>query len=142
MPKSLNGIELLGIFRENDAQMVFVIDEYGEGKGLVTLQNILEAMTGEFPQGESGNLKSEMSGDASWLLDGLLPIQDLKDRLGLSIIPDEGLNCYHTLGGMMFNLMGHIPETFEHCTWESWRFEVIEMDGRRIDKVLASRIVE
>ena len=78
--------------------------------------------------------------DGSWLFDGLIPIPELKDRLELSGVPDEAKGQYNTLGGMMMWLCGHIPRTGEKMRWENWELEVVDLDGNRVDKVLASRL--
>ena len=79
--------------------------------------------------------------DGSWLLDGHIPVQDLKDRLGLDEVPEEEKGRYHTLSGMMMLLTGRLPSEGDTVTWEAWRFEVMDMDGKKIDKVLATRCV-
>ena len=137
VPESLTGMQLLGEFRANGAQMVFVIDEYGDLMGLVTLQDVLEAVTGEFQPRDPEDAWGLMREDGSWLLDGLIPILELKDRLELKSVPEEDKGRYHTLSGMLLWLLGRVPQTGDLVDWEQWRLEVIDMDGRRIDKVLA-----
>jgi putative hemolysin len=78
--------------------------------------------------------------DGSWLLDGLIPIPELKDRLGLKGAPEEHKGRYNTLSGMMMWLIGSLPRTGDVAEWEGWRFEVVDLDGNRIDKVLAGRL--
>jgi putative hemolysin len=80
--------------------------------------------------------------DGSWLLDGHIPVPELKDRLGLATVPDEERGRYHTLSGMMMLLTGRLPQTADAVTWEDWRLEIVDMDGRTIDKVLATRMPE
>ncbi len=140
VPELLTGMKLLEQFRESGVQMVFVVDEYGEILGLITLQDVLEALTGEFRSRDPEDVWAIQREDGSWLLDGLIPIQDLKDRLGLKGVPDEQKGRYNTLGGMMMWLIGSIPRTCDVVEWEGWHFEVIDLDGNRIDKVLASRL--
>jgi putative hemolysin len=119
--------------------MAFVVDEYGAVLGLVTPHDLMEAIAGEFrspvPE-ESWALKRP---DGSWLLDGALPVEDLRDRLTLKSLPDGAQARFQTLGGMMLFLLGRIPRTGEAAEWEQWRLEVMDMDGKRVDKVLASR---
>lgn len=122
--------------------MVFVVDEYGEVDGLVTLSDVIESVTGErHPQSteESWAVQRE---DGSWLLDGLIPILELKDRLGIKHVPEEEKGRYHTLSGMMMWLLGRLPSTGDISTWDGWRLEVVDLDGRRIDKVLATPLLE
>ena len=78
--------------------------------------------------------------DGSWLMDGLIPIPELKDRLDLREAPEEDRGRYNTLSGMVMLLLGRVPRTADHVEWESWRFEIVDMDGKRIDKVLVTRI--
>jgi putative hemolysin len=140
VPESLTGMKLLEQFRESGVQMVFVVDEYGEILGLVTLQDVLEALAGEFKPRDPEDFWAVQREDGSWLLDGLIPIPELKDRLGLKSVPEEDKGRYHTLGGMMMWLIGRLPHTSDVTKWEGWRFEVVDLDGNRIDKVLAIRL--
>jgi putative hemolysin len=142
VPESLTGMELLDQFRSSGSQMVFVVDEYGGVEGLVTFSDIIESVTGELlPQSteESWAVQRE---DGSWLLDGLIPILELKDRLGIKRVPEEEKGRYHTLSGMMMWLLGRLPSTGDISTWDGWRLEVVDLDGRRIDKVLATPLPE
>lgn len=140
VPESLTGMELLEQFRANNRQMVFVIDEYGEVLGLVTLQDLLEAVTGEFQPRDVDDAWAVQRDDGSWLLDGLIPVPELKDRLELRSVPEEDKGRYHTLSGMIMLLLGRVPNTADHTEWEGWRLEVVDMDGKRIDKILATPI--
>ncbi len=140
VPETLTGIKLLEQFRESGVQMVFVIDEYGEILGLVTLQDVLEALTGEFTPRDPKDVWSVQREDGSLLLDGLIPIPELKDRLNLKSVPEEQKGRYNTLSGMMMWLIGSVPRTSDVTEWEGWRLEVIDLDGNRVDKVLASRL--
>lgn len=142
VPESLTGMELLEQFRVSGTQMVFVIDEYGEIQGLATLQDVLEAVTGEFKSHNAEDAWAIQRADGSWLLDGLIPIPELKDRLDLKAVPEEDKSRYHTLGGMMMWLLGRLPHTGDVAEWEQWRLEVVDLDGKRIDKVLASHLPE
>jgi putative hemolysin len=120
--------------------MVLIIDEYGEINGLVTLQDVLEAVTGEFKPRSQEDAWAVQREDGSWLLDGLIPIPELKDRLELKSVPEEGRGRYHTLSGLVMWLAGRLPQTGDVMTWENWRLEVVDLDGKRIDKVLATPI--
>ena len=137
VPESLTGMELLENFKDSGGQMVFVIDEYGEIQGIVTLHDMMEAITGEFKPQHQDDAWAVQRDDGSWLLDGLIPITELKDRLGLRSVPEEDKGRYHTLSGMLMLQLGRLPQTADHCDWEGWRLEVVDMDGTRIDKVLA-----
>ena len=142
VPESLTGMELLEQLRTSATPMVFVIDEYGEIQGLVTLRDVLEAVTGEFKPRDTEDAWAVQRADGSWLLDGMIPIPELKDRLGLQEAPEEEKGRYHTLSGMMMWLLGHLPRTGDTTQWEQWQLEVVDLDGKRVDKVLASRLAD
>ncbi len=142
VPESLTGMELLEQLRTSATPMVFVIDEYGEIQGLVTLQDVLEAVTGEFKSRNIEDAWAVQRADGSWLLDGMIPIPELKDRLELQEAPEEEKGRYHTLSGMMMWLLGHLPHTGDIAQWEKWQLEIVDLDGKRVDKVLASRLPE
>jgi putative hemolysin len=139
VPETLNGIELLDNFRALGGHAAFVVDEYGEVVGMVTITDLIEAITGEFKPRNAEDAWAIRREDGSWLLDGLIPIPELKDRLGLAAAPEEERARYHTLSGMMLLLLGKLPRTGDIATWEEWRLEIVDIDGMRIDKVLASK---
>ena len=139
VPETLTGMELLDNFRESHVQMAFVIDEYGEVQGLVTLQDLVEAITGEFRPRDPQTSWAVQRDDGSWLLDGHIPVPELKDRLELATVPEEDRGRYQTLSGMMMLLTGRLPKVADAVNWEGWHFEIVDMDGKTIDKVLASR---
>ena len=138
VPETLNGMELLEQFKASSVHMAFVVDEYGELQGMVTQQDLLEAITGEFKPQRAEDAWAVQREDGSWLLDGNIPIPELKDLLSLKTVPEEDKQHYHTLAGMLLLEMGRVPQTGEHITWEGWKLEVIDMDAKRIDKVLAT----
>ncbi len=140
VPETLSGMELLEQFRVSAAQFVFVVDEYGEVQGMITVRDVLEAITGEFSTPTSDDAWAVQREDESWLFDGLIPVPELKDRLGLKELPDEDRGRYNTLAGMIMLLLGRLPRTADAVEWETWRFEVVDLDGKRVDKVLASRL--
>lgn len=138
VPETLTGMELLDNFRASDVHVAFVIDEFGEVLGIVTLHDLVEVITGEFEQRDPASAWARQRDDGSWLLDGHIPIPDLKDRLGLDAVPEEDKGRYHTLSGMLMLLTGRLPSEGDTETWEGWRFEIVDMDGKKIDKVLAT----
>jgi len=140
VPETLTGMELLDNFRSSNVHMAFVIDEYGAVQGIVTLQDLIEAITGEFQPRDQHTSWAVQREDGSWLLDGHIPVQELKDRLDLDGVPEEEKGRYHTLSGMLMLLIGRIPVVAEAVLWEGWRFEVVDMDGKTVDKVLATRL--
>lgn len=139
IPESFSGMALLEHFRATNSQMVFVVDEYGDLKGIVTLQNLLEALTGEFNPSSGNDLMVIQRDDGSLLLDGLLSAPELKDALGLADLPGEVTREYETLNGLFMYLLGRVPVTTDKVVLEPWTLEIVDMDGMRIDKVLAIR---
>lgn len=139
VPESLTGMELLENFKASGVQLAFVIDEYGELLGMVTLQDLLEAITGEFKPRHAEDTWGVKREDGSWLLDGIIPIPELKDRLDLKSVPEEERERYHTLSGMMMLLLGRLPRISDKVSWEGWSFEIVDMDDKRIDRVMAVR---
>ncbi len=139
VPETLSGMELLEQFRERATRMVFVVDEYGVVQGVITLRDVLEAITGEFTVTEDDDAWAVQREDGSWLIDGLIPAPELKDRLGLKELPDESRGRYNTLAGMVMLLLGRLPKTTDSVRWQGWRFEVVDLDGKRVDKVLVTR---
>ena len=142
VPETLSGMELLEHFRAASADLVFVVDEYGEVQGLITERDVLEAITGELGTPVDADAWAVRREDGSWLCDGLIPVPELKDRLDLKALPDEDRGRYNTLAGMIMLLLGRLPRTADHVEWNGWRFEVVDMDGKRIDKVLVAPIPE
>ncbi len=139
VPETLTGTELLQHFKSSDSQMAFVLDEYGAIIGIVTLQDLIEAITGEFRPRHPSESWAVRTDDGSWLLDGHIPIPELKDQLGLQSVPQEDRGLYHTLSGMIILLTGRLPRVADSVDWEGWHFEIVDLDGRTIDKVRASR---
>ncbi|MFG6416077.1 hemolysin family protein [Roseateles sp. DC23W] len=140
VPETLTGMELLDNFRSSDMHMAFVIDEYGEVQGLVTLHDLVEAITGEFqPRDPAAAWAVPLEG-GGWLLDGHIAVPELKDRLELDAVPEEERGRYHTLSGMLMLLTGRMPQVADAVTWEAWRLEVAATDGKTIAKVRATRL--
>lgn len=140
VPESVTGMELLDKFRAGGAHLACVIDEYGDVQGIVTLQDLVEAITGELQPHDADTSWAVQRSDGSWLLDGYIPVPELKDRLGLRAVPDEQRGRYHTLSGMIMLLLGRLPQVADGVEWEGWRLEIVDMDGKAIDKVLATRV--
>ncbi len=142
LPETLDGLELLNHFRSHAEHMVLVVDEYGELQGLVTQQDLLEALAGDFQQEDGSDNWAFQRADGSWLLDGLIPLPELKDCLELVRLPEEEKHHYHTLGGLIMLLLGRVPKTGDLVTLEQWQLEIVDMDGLRIDKVLAMPLTD
>ena len=109
VPETLSGMELLENFRASSAQLVFVVDEYGEVQGVITVRDVLEAITGEFATPSADDSWAVRRDDGSWLFDGLIPVPELKDRLDLKELPEEDRGRYNTLAGMIMLLLGRLP---------------------------------
>ena len=142
VPETLTGMELLEQFRIQAARLVFVVDEYGEVQGLITPHDLLEAITGELRPAEQTEAWATQREDGSWLLDGLMPVSELKARLDIRGLPDEEKGRYNTLAGLLMAVSGHLPAPGERIDCGEWVFEVVDLDGRRIDKVLAQAVPE
>ena len=139
VPETLSGMELLDHFRTHVAQLVFVVDEYGAVQGVITLRDVLEAITGEFGPESGDDAWAVRREDGSWLMDGLIPVPEIKDRLEIKDLPEEDRGRYNTRAGMIMLLLGRLPRTTDAVEWGDWRFEVVDLDGKRVDKVLVSR---
>ncbi|WP_296447108.1 hemolysin family protein [Rhodoferax sp. UBA5149] len=140
VPETLSGMELLEQFRAKAGRFVLVVDEYGVVQGLLTPRDLLEAITGELQPGAQIDAWATQRDDGSWLLDGLMPVGELKVRLGLGDLPEEDRGRYNTVAGLLMSVSGHLPATGERIECADWLFEVVDLDGKRIDKVLASRL--
>ncbi|MES2581955.1 MAG: hemolysin family protein [Pseudomonadota bacterium] len=137
VPETLSGMELIEQFRAKSGRMVFVVDEYGVVQGLLTPHDLLEAITGELkPDGQSQAWATELP-DGSWALDGLMPVGELKARLGIDELPQEDRGRYNTLAGLLMAVSGELPRVGERIECAYWQFEVTALEGKRIDKVLA-----
>ncbi|MFN4005382.1 MAG: hemolysin family protein [Hylemonella sp.] len=137
VPETLSGMELLEQFRAHTQRMVFVVDEYGVVQGLLTPGDLLEAITGELKPLAPVDAWATARDDGSWLLDGMMPVDELKARLDIRALPDEDRGRYNTLAGLLLAVSGHLPRVGERIACGDWVFEVLDLDGRRIDKVLA-----
>ena len=131
---------LLEQLRAKAGRFVLVVDEYGVVQGLLTPRDLLEAITGELQPGAQIEAWATQRGDGSWLLDGFMPLGELKVRLALDDLPDEERGRYNTVAGLLMSVSGHLPALGERIECNGWCFEVIDLDGKRIDKVLASRL--
>jgi putative hemolysin len=138
VPETLTGMELLEQFRAKSTRMVFVVDEYGVVQGLVTPLDMLEAITGELQPGAQIDAWATRRADGSWLIDGVMPVAELKARLDIKELPDEDKARYNTVAGLLQTVSGRLLAVTERVDCAGWRFEVIDLDGKRIDKVMAS----
>ena len=140
VPETLTGMELLEQFRARSTRMVFVVDEYGVVQGLVTPLDMLEAITGELQPGAQIDAWATQRDDGSWLIDGVMPVSELKARLEIKELPEEDKGRYNTVAGLLQSVSGRLLKTTEKVRVSGWEFEVVDLDGKRIDKVLATEI--
>ena len=142
VPETLSGLELLEQFRARASRIVFVVDEYGVVQGLMTPRDLLEAITGELQPGAQADAWATRRADGTWLLDGLMPVSELRARLDIKELPEESKGRYNTVAGLLMSVSGHLPVTAERIECAGWVFEVVDLDGKRIDKVLACHVAE
>ncbi len=141
--ESAPATDVLEAFKRSGLPVALVIDERGHIEGLLTMTDVLEALLGEVPdEDEAAEEAIVRREDGSWLVDGLLAAEEFKERLGLKGLPREGEADYQTVGGMVMNALGRVPEEGDRFEWESHSFEVLDMDGRRVDKVLVAPAAE
>ena len=134
VPETAFGSRALEILKEAKREMVLVVDEFGVVQGLLTLADILEEIVGAFEGGPQATQRQ----DGSWLLDGMLPNDEFKEIFNLRRLPDE--EEYETLGGFVMLHLGRIPQAADLFEWNDLRFEVMDMDGKRVDKILVTTI--
>ncbi|MGH6918964.1 MAG: transporter associated domain-containing protein, partial [Geminicoccaceae bacterium] len=128
----------LEALRQARVSMALVVDEYGEVEGVLTVEDVLEAVVGDMPERRLGEEPAIVRrDDGSMLMDGMLAIDEAKLALGLDSLPEE--ESYHTLAGFVLAQLGRVPGEGESVLYGGWRFEVVDMDGRRIDKLLVRR---
>jgi putative hemolysin len=138
IPETLSGMELLEQFRAQSARMVFVVDEYGVVQGLLTPRDLLEAITGELKPQAAADAWAHHQSDGSWMLDGLMPIAELKSRLKIDDdLPEEDKNRYNTLAGLLMAVSGEMPQQGDTIDCGGWQFEVTALEGRRLDRIRA-----
>lgn len=139
-PETLTGMELLEQFRERSHRMVFVVDEYGVVQGIMTPRDMLEAITGELQTGVATDAWATESEDGSWQLDGLMPVSELRARLAIRQLPEEERGRYNTVAGLLMAVSGDLPGVGEKIDCAGWTFEVLALEGRRIDRVKAMQL--
>jgi putative hemolysin len=141
VPETRTALQLLEMFKQSATHIAMVVDEHGALEGLVTMNDVLEAIVGEMPShlggGESFAVQRE---DGSWLLDGRTPISDFKELFSIDRLPREEEGGYHTLAGFIMTQLGRLPSVSDNFVWNNLRIEVVDMDRRRIDKVLVNYI--
>jgi putative hemolysin len=138
LPETMMALRALERFKQTGIQAALLVDEFGGIEGLVTLIDMMEAIVGDIPTlqeiAEPPIIARE---DGSWLVEGYLDVDDLKDLLDVTVLPDEG--DYQTLGGFIVMMAGRLPRVGDYFDWRGFRFEIVDMDGNRVDKVLIAR---
>ena len=143
VPGTARALDLLEEFRDAETQLALVVDEYGDIVGLVTLNDLLAAIVGATQLGSNDTKESPLitpRGDDSWLVDGSLAADDLRELFKTDTLPGEEEHEYRTAAGMVMAVLGHIPQTGETFEWRGFRVEVVDLDGARIDKLLITRL--
>lgn len=139
VPENTRALRVLELFKEFGTHMAMVTDEYGGIAGLVTLNDLTEAIFGELPTTETDEEPMVIQReDGSWLLDGLLSIYDFKSLFERESLPEEDTGMYHTLAGFVIRSLGRIPRSGDMFIWDELQFEVVDMDGMRVDKILVT----
>jgi putative hemolysin len=137
VPEGLPVLEVLKRFKDAKAQLAIIIDEYGELQGLMTFNDLLEEIVGDVPEvGDPPDPEAVQREDGSWLIDGMFPVDELKEKFDIYSLPEEDSNYYQTIGGLIMMYLGRVPQAGDYFEWERYRFEVMDMDWRRVDKVL------
>jgi putative hemolysin len=134
LPDTTPVLRVLDQFKQSGQHIAIVVDEYGSVEGIVSTTDILQAITGDIM--EHGDIEDRpfRREDGSWLIDGMTPLDEVEKHIGLKNMRGEG--NFHTLAGFMVEHLGRLPSSGDYFQWEDARFEVVDMDGRRVDKVL------
>jgi putative hemolysin len=141
VPDTMPALKLLELFQANRTRIAFVVDEHGGLEGLATANDVIQAILGDLSRGgEDEKPAAVRRDDGSWLIDGRLPLPDVLATLGIARDAPDELPEVATAAGLVTALLGDLPATGDHVAWHGWRFEVIDLDGRRVDKVLVSRL--
>ena len=142
--ESTHALKLLEILREEGQSLALVVDEYGDVTGLVTINDVMEAVIGRNQSGEGPDAVPQVvtRDDGSLLVDGGISVETVRELFGGGKLPLEDEHDYHTAAGMTIAWFGRIPNVGEHFDWAGWRIEVVDLDGPRIDKLLLQRIAE
>jgi putative hemolysin len=139
VPESMPALEVLERFRDRSSDAAMVVDEYGGIQGIVTLNDLMEAITGDLAVSQRRSGEVVRRADGSWLLDGALPVHEVRDVLDIDDpLPGEENGDYETLGGFLMSRLERIPDVGDMTDWHGHRFEVVDMDGRRVDRVLVT----
>ncbi|HUH86003.1 MAG TPA: hemolysin family protein [Stellaceae bacterium] len=137
LPNTVTALRALEIFKRSGQPMALVVDEYGDFEGVVTLHDILQSLVGDIADpGEPGSQAVVRRDDGSWLVDGMLTVDEVGDLIGVKDLPGADRGDFQTLGGFMMARVNRVPQVGDHVLVKGYRFEVVDMDGRRVDRVL------
>ncbi|QOY96677.1 HlyC/CorC family transporter [Massilia sp. UMI-21] len=141
VPETVSAMALLEMFKKHRAELALIVDEYGDIQGMVTLSDVMSALVGDVTvAGEDHDVDAVQRPDGSWLLDGGVSLDRFRDLLETGLgFPGEVEGAYHTLAGFLLYQLGYIPKPSDAVEWQGFRFEVMDMDGNRIDRILVSR---
>jgi putative hemolysin len=141
VPETMPALKVLEMFRQTDMQIALVVDEHGGIQGIVTLIDIMEAIVGDIPLiNDPSHPEAVRREDGSWLLDGMLSIEEFSEILDIKELPEEAGDYYHTLGGFVMSYLGRVPSMGDRFEWSGLCFEIVDMDRHRIDKVLVGPV--
>lgn len=139
VPETTPVLKLLETFKQAGRHIALVVDEFGSISGLVSLNDVLESIVGDMPSADSeADPPAVRRADGSWLLDGMLPIDKMKEHLQISTLTGEDDGGFATLAGFVLSQLGHVPRVAETFEWNGFQFEIVDMDGHRVDRVLAT----
>jgi putative hemolysin len=140
MPESKSVLDALEEFKRSTSNMALIVDEYGGLHGMVTLKDIMEVIVGVLPEpAHREDYTATLREDGSWLVDGGLPVHEAEEMIGLPGMTDQP-DSFTTVAGFVLFQLGHVPKAGQYLYWRNWRFEVMDMDGTRIDKLLVSKV--
>jgi putative hemolysin len=138
IPDTADALDVVETIKQSPVHIALILDEYGDFEGIVTNADILEAIVGAFKTDEGPpEPEAVRREDGSWLISGGMPVDEMAERLSISV---SERRTYHTAAGFVLHFLGQLPSVGETFVAHGWRFEVVDMDGRRIDKILAKRL--
>jgi putative hemolysin len=141
IPETMDAFRVLEVFRRTASKLAIVVDEYGGTQGIVTPDDVLVAIVGSFPAiDRSGPQQVAPLQDGSWSIDGMLAVDELQELLDLEETPADERGAYRSVGGLVMTQLGRIPSEGDTVEWAGFRFEVLDMDGKRIDRILVHRL--
>jgi putative hemolysin len=141
VPESTPALTVVERFKQTHSQLAIVIDEYGGVEGLVTSGDILSSLVGDIPEPDDEEMEGAVQReDGSWLIDGMYPIEEFQELFDIPDMPESSEGYYQTVGGFVMASLGQVPEAGDHFTWGGLSLEVMDMDGRRVDKVMVTRL--